>query len=194
MTGGSEEELLIESKNDKVPTTFSPDGRFLAYMDFGKSTKVDIFVLPLEGDRKPQVFLQTPFSEYPASFSPDGRWLAYGSDESGKLHLYVTSFPRPGRKWQISREDGAYAYWSADGKEIVYHGYSGQVWAVEVSAKADSLEVGAPKPLFKLPGPPRNSGADFYPTSDHQRFLVLDRGEKANTHLNLVFNWTAAKK
>jgi Tol biopolymer transport system component/predicted Ser/Thr protein kinase len=194
LSGPADEELLVESKNDKNPAAWSPDGRYLAYTDTGKETKADIFLLPLEGERKPQVFLQTPFLEYPAAFSPDGRWLAYGSDESGNFHIYVTSFPRPGRKWQVSTENGAYAYWSADGKEIVYHGFSGQLWAVEVSAKGDSVEIGAPKSLFKLAGPPRPSGVEFFPTSDHQRFLVLDRGQKANTLVNLVVNWPAAAR
>jgi Tol biopolymer transport system component len=193
VAGSSEEELLVESKTDKEPFAWSPDGRFLAYTGIEKDTKYDIFVLPLDGDRKPQVFLQTPFAEYPAAFSPDGRWLVYGSDESGKLQLYVTSFPRPGRKWQVSREEGAYAYWSKDGKEILYHGFSGQIWAVEVAERADSLDIGAPKPLFKISVPPKPNGAEISPTTDHQRFLVLDHGQKPNTLLNMVVNWNAAK-
>jgi eukaryotic-like serine/threonine-protein kinase len=194
-SGSSDQEPLIESKSDTAPGCWSPDGRFLACYESGRETKGDIAFLPLEGDRKPQVFIKTPAFEYPAAFSPDGHWLAYGSDESGKFQIYVTSFPKPGRKWQVSREDGAYAYWRADGKEIVYHGFSGQIWAVEVALRADSVELGVPKPLFKLPIPPKAGGPDIYPTADHQRFLYLDRGNpKASALLNLVVNWTAAKR
>ena len=194
LAGSANEELVLESKNDKGVGAWSPDGRFLVYVESGKETKSDIFVLPLEGDRKPQVFLQTPFTEYPSAFSPDGRWLAYGSDESGKFHVYVTSFPRPGRKWQVSTEEGAYAYWSKDGREIVYHGFSGQLWAVEIAARGDSVEIGAPKPLFKLASSPIASGTQFCPTWDHQRFLVLDRGQKPHALVNLVVNWIAASR
>ena len=194
VAGSSEEELLLESSSDKEPGVFSPDGRLLAYTDNAKDTKGDILLLPMDGQRKPQVFLRTQFNEYPAAFSPDGRWLVYGSDESGKFQLYVTSFPAPGRKWQVSREEGGYAYWSKDGKEIVYHGFSGTIWAVEVAERSDSLDLGAPKPLFKLSAPPKGTGAEIYPTSDHQRFLVLDHGQKPNALLNLVVNWTAAAK
>ncbi len=194
VAGSSEEELLVESKINKEPALWSPDGRFLVYVENTKDTKADILLLPMDGERKPRVFLRTPFFEYAAAFSPDGRWLVYGSDESGKFQLYVTSFPTPGRKWQLSREEGAYAYWSKDGKEILYHGFSGQIWAVEVVERADSLDIGAPKPLFKLAVAPKASGAEIYPTSDHQRFLALDHGQKATALLNLVVNWTAAAK
>ncbi len=194
VAGSSEEELLLESKTDKEPVVWSPDGRFLVYSEVGKDTKVDILFLPMDGDRKPRVFLRTPFSEYPAAFSPNGRWLVYGSDESGKFQLYVTSFPTPGRKWQVSREEGAYAYWSQDGKEVIYHAFSGQIWAVEVAERADSLDIGSPKPLFKLAVAPKASGAEIYPTSDHKRFLVLDHGQKASALLNLIVNWTATAK
>jgi Tol biopolymer transport system component/predicted Ser/Thr protein kinase len=193
-SGSSEQELLVESKNDTNPSCWSSDGHFLAYVESAKDTKGDIYFLPLEGDRKPQVFLKTLAFEYPAAFSPDGRWLVYGSDESGKFHLYVTSFPRAGRKWQVSREDGAYAYWSADGKEILYHGFSGQIWAVEVAARMDSIEIGVPKPLFKVPVPPKAGGPDIYPTADHQSFLYLDRGQKPSALMNLVLNWPVAVK
>jgi eukaryotic-like serine/threonine-protein kinase len=194
VSGSSGEELLVESKSDKEPVVWSPDGRFLAYVETGKDTKGDIFFLPMDGDRKPQLFLRTPFFEYPAAFSPDGKWLVYGSDESGKFHLYVTSFPTPGRKWQVSREEGAYAYWSRDGKEIIYHGFSGQIYAVGVTEKADTLDIGAPKPLFKISVAPKGNGAEIFPTADHQRFLTLDHGQKPNALLNLVVNWNAPKR
>jgi Tol biopolymer transport system component len=194
-SGSSEQELLVESQNDTVPSCWSPDGRYIALFESARETKGDIIFLPLEGERKPQVFLKTPAFEYPAAFSPDGRWLAYGSDESGKYQIYVTSFPKAGRKWQVSREEGAYAYWSADGKEIVYHGFSGEIFAVEVDLRADSIELGVPKPLFKIPIPPKPGGPDIFPTVDHKRFLYLDRGSpKASALLNLVLNWTAGKR
>jgi Tol biopolymer transport system component len=194
-SGSSEEEVLVEpSNNQPAPLCWSPDGRYLAFYEQARETKGDILVLPLEGDRKPQVFLKTAAFEFPSAFSPDGKWLAYGSDESGKFQVYVTSFPRPGRKWQISREDGAWAYWSADGKEIVYHGFSGTIWAIEVAVRGDSIEPGTPRALFKIAVPPKGAGPDIYPTADHQRFLYLDRGnEKSSSILNLVLNWTARR-
>ena len=54
-------------------------------------------MVALEGDLKPAVVLQTPSSESNARIS-DGMFLAYHSDESGRVEVYVRSFPGPGGK------------------------------------------------------------------------------------------------
>ena len=52
----------------------------------------DVWVLPLEGDRKPVLLLGTQFLETLGVFSPDGRWIAYVSNESGRNEVYVRPF------------------------------------------------------------------------------------------------------
>jgi len=192
LDGASDEVLLYESKLDKYPGFASPDGKALVYTEDSPQTKADIWILPLVGDRTPRPFLKTAFTEYPAAFSPDGKWLVYGSDESGKMHLYVTSFPRPGRKWQVSVEEGLFASWSADGKEILYHGSSAQLIAVPVREKDGGLELGAARPLFKLPAPPSFSpynSVEWTAAPDHGRFLVRVRGATPRALVDLVLNW-----
>ena len=78
----------------------------LVYLRNGPTTKRDLWSVPLEGERKPQPFLQTPFNETGAYFSPDGRWLVYLSDQSGVPEVYVRPFPGPGGEVQVST-DGA---------------------------------------------------------------------------------------
>ena len=41
----------------------------------------DIWIAPLRGARKLQLFLQTKFNEMQARFSPNDRWIAYMSEE-----------------------------------------------------------------------------------------------------------------
>jgi eukaryotic-like serine/threonine-protein kinase len=77
-------------------------------------------MMPLRGDRKPQLFLQTAFNESGAQFSPDGRWIAYASDESGRSEVYVRSFPDTNRKWQVSATGGDEPMWSRDSRELFY--------------------------------------------------------------------------
>ena len=70
------------------------------------SGAVTLFGLPLEGEKRPEPYLQTKFNEGYAAFSPDGRWVAYGSDESGRIEVYIQGFPERHGKWQISAEYG----------------------------------------------------------------------------------------
>jgi Tol biopolymer transport system component len=90
--GAGSEELLLESAQDKVASDWSRDGRFLLYHSSDPETSWDLWVLPMEGDRKPFVFLKTNFDERRAQFSPDGRWVAYISNESGRYEIYVRPF------------------------------------------------------------------------------------------------------
>src|SRR5204863_5716720 len=105
--------LTTTSEIDQTPASFSPDGRTLVYSGrHDANTNWDLWMLPLQGERKPQPFLQTPFNERAPRLSPDGRWLAYTSDESGRYEVYVRPFPGPGGKWQITSDAGVEASWS----------------------------------------------------------------------------------
>ena len=55
----------------------------------------DLWVLPMEGDRKPWVFLKTSFERRNGAFSPNGRWVAYMSNESGRYEIYIRPFVAP---------------------------------------------------------------------------------------------------
>jgi serine/threonine protein kinase len=61
-SGAGNEELLYQSNNGKRPEDWSPDGQYIIYGELDPKTNVDLWVLPLFGDRKPFLFLQTPFS------------------------------------------------------------------------------------------------------------------------------------
>ena len=57
-------------------------------------------------DRKPFVFLKTPFREAYGTFSPDGRWVAYHSNESGRPEIYVRPFIPPSRDASADKPAG----------------------------------------------------------------------------------------
>jgi WD40-like Beta Propeller Repeat len=176
------------------PTSWSADGRFLAYMSSdGPNGKGDIWVLPLAGERKPFPFLQTPqFDEQRARFSPDGRFVAYDSDESGKRQVYVTAFPGPGGKQQVSTDGGEDAVWRGDGRELFFLS-EGKLMAAEVKTNGSGLEIGNVQLLFDA-----HSGYGRFPhydvTRDGKRFIVATVGEGGTAPMNLVVNWTADLK
>ena len=76
-------ERLSESALQHTAHSWSPDGKFLAFTEVHPTSSGDIWVLPVEGERTPWTFLQTPSSETGVVFSPDGHWVAYRSNESG---------------------------------------------------------------------------------------------------------------
>jgi Tol biopolymer transport system component/predicted Ser/Thr protein kinase len=193
-SGTGADELLLSSKIFKVPNSWSPDGRYLAYIAFqgAPGSTADLWLLSLP-DGKASPLLQTQFAELQAVFSPDGRWLAYASNESGRFEIYVQPFPGPGGKWQISTSGGIQPRWARGGKELFFLAPEGKIMSVEVRAHT-VFEAGAPKALFatalkNAPGPP------YDVSSDGQRIL-LNRPihEESSPPITLVQNWTALLK
>src|SRR5262249_41923522 len=121
---GSPEPLLEAAPRLVRPDSVSSDGKTLAFERYDQTSRWDIWIMPLTGDRKPQSFLATPFNEFGAAFSPDGRWIAYASDDSagstGQTQVYVRPFPGPGGRWQVSTTSGISPAWRADGRELVF--------------------------------------------------------------------------
>jgi Tol biopolymer transport system component len=196
-SGGGVEEPIFKSSFDKGPSDWSSDGRFILYCVVDPVTHMDLWVLPLFGDRRPIPFARTEFQEQQGAFSPgsDGhpRWIAYVSDESGTDQVYVQAFPpSSGAKWQISTNGGVQPIWRRDGKELFYLAPDGKLMAVEVNA-GPAFETGVPKLLFDThmgtPGPGPN---DYGTTADGHRFLVTMRLAEASAEpITVMLNWTA---
>ena len=119
--------------------------------------------------------------------SPDGRWLAYVSNESGEEQVFVTSFPTPGPKLQISTDGGSEPAWFRDGKELYYRNGE-QMLAVPISG-GDELDAGSPQILFEEPFMV-SSTTPFtnYDVTSDGRFLMLE-GAEVTERIQIVLNW-----
>ncbi|HEV2351942.1 MAG TPA: protein kinase, partial [Terriglobia bacterium] len=197
---GSEEQLVEPGSDQRYPMDWSPDGKFILYIDW-ESSGADIWVLPLHGDRKPYILNQAQqtqglsfSSQTTARFSPDDKWLAYSSSESGKFQVYVTPFPGPGGKRQISSEGGWFPQWRRDGRELFYVSpLDDKIMAAEVKANGSSFEVGPVHALFPIRPYFGLYTANLYDvTPDGQRFIVAYDAQQSNAALTLVVNWPAA--
>jgi dipeptidyl aminopeptidase/acylaminoacyl peptidase len=157
----------------------------------GGLRQVGLLALPLSGDHKPLTILErTRRQDFTARLSPDGRWLAYGTDDSDRTEVFVTSFPAPTEKWQVSAEGVTMPRWRRDGRELLYVSLDGKLMGVDVEAGA-SFRGGVPKPLFESL-PPAMVGAEFYDVApDGQRFLMTLPADQATKPLNVIVNWTA---
>jgi Tol biopolymer transport system component/DNA-binding winged helix-turn-helix (wHTH) protein len=191
-TGAREEDELFGSETPKYHSDWSPDGRFIAYENEDSPKNVNIWVLPLFGDRKPIPLARTGFSEMYPRFSPDGKWIAYASAESGEFEVYVESFLVTDVKKQISTNGGIQPRWRRDGKELFYI-EDRKIMAVEVNPGA-KFEVGIPKFLFEM----RMSGADprhqYTVNAGGQRFLVNAPLTEPVSSPTVLANWPAALK
>lgn len=193
-SGSGQEEVLLESSKIIGPTDWSADGKFILYTDRDPISRRDIWVLPLEGERKPYVFFQTPADDTNAVFSPDRRWIAYESVESGIREMYVQTFPASGGKWPVSNNGGLSPIWRRDGKELFYITPDGKLMAVEIKI-GSTFEPGVPKLLFDV-ATARTVATNAYDVStDGQRFLFTSGQLDPNpSSLAVVVNWTADLK
>ncbi|MCM3875958.1 MAG: hypothetical protein NEA02_06010 [Thermoanaerobaculia bacterium] len=192
-TGVGEEELLWKSPENKWPDDWAPDGKSLLVESLTGDSQVDLYLLPVTGERKPVPVLTSPSNEAHAAFSPDGRFFSYTSDETGRPEIYVQTFPPSGGKWQVSKAGGDQGIWRRDGKELFYLASDGKLMAVPVTTGA-VFTAGAPQALFEpVTAEASPSGArNFYvPSLDGSRFLVLSYARPAReVPVHLLVNWS----
>jgi len=191
--GSGEPREVVKFERNVLGALFlavSPDGKSLAYSAIVDQPRgADIYTVALNGDRKPQPFLNTLANENAPAFSPDGKWLAYESNQSGRSEAYITPFPGGGAQYQVSTGGGERPVWRRDGKEIYYR-EGLKVMAVEVKTRADSLELSTPTPLFELAA--GNLNGRYYDVAPDGRFLANTSPltTKAQS-FSLMVNWPA---
>ena len=209
---GAEDAIVADSTNNKYPTSWSPDGRFVLFFIGSANSKTgnDLWLLPLSGDRKATPLLQVPFNQIDARFSPDGRWIAYGSNESGqRSEVFVMPFGGAAAgatrspdgsegKWQVSSSGGSVPRWRRDGKELFYLSDDNTLMAATVNGQGSAFEVGAVRALFEIQRRMAaylgyNSGNNYDVSPDGQRFLVnVAVAGQTTAPIALVVNWPAA--
>jgi len=192
--GSGSEDLIDANPINKVPTSWSPDGKSLLYNSAAGTPRTgnDLWIVPLAGQQKPYVFLQTPFNETRAQFAPDGRWIAYSSNESGRNEVYVAPYPATGSKWQVSSNGGGSPRWRRDGRELFYVALDGSLTAVALNSRESLFEVDAVETLFKPRMRDQFNGIPYDVRADGKAFLVntlLDRTPPSS--ITIVVNWPA---
>jgi serine/threonine-protein kinase len=196
---GDAEPLLAPGKlTFPAPCSWSPDGKNLIVQSAGEGGRTDLWILPAGGNADPQPFLKSPYQESFGHFSPDGRWVAYESDETGRLEVFVTSFPPGGGKWQISDGGGAQPIWSGDGRELFFRTEDG-ILSVRAVAEGQTFRASKPEPVFRgaflgglrgvtLPG---FSFPDYDVSGDGRRFVMFAGGaeKRPTTQAKVVLGW-----
>src|SRR5205085_3905527 len=128
---------------------WSPDGRMLVYASQSPRTGSDLWVLPMDGGRKPFPIVQTGADDQMAEVSPDGRWIAYESNVSGRVEIYVQPFPAPGERLQVSSGGGTQPRWRLDGRELFFVSPDGRLMAAPIAPRPGAVDAGVAVPLFR---------------------------------------------
>jgi eukaryotic-like serine/threonine-protein kinase len=194
--GATDEQLLLKGPGPTYADSWSRDGRFFLYTEVSANGKASLWVLPLEGDKKPFPFLATEFNEERGRFSPDGHWIAYASDESGRYEVYVRPFSHgpgatasdTGGKWLVSTAGGTDPRWRGNGKELYYLAPDGKLMAVEVATDPE-FHAGVPKALFQAPLGSNGAVVQWDVTADGKHFLIPAPTQAAQTAFTVVLNW-----
>jgi eukaryotic-like serine/threonine-protein kinase len=188
--GTGEVELVYASEVDMLPTSWSPDGRYLLFDQVGQTTAADLWVLDLEGGPSAELFYQTDTPDGAGYFSPDGRWVAYWSQESGRGEAYVTPFPGPGRRWQVSQNSGTWMQWRPDGTELFVQEENGPLKVIPVDGAGQTFTYGEARDVMVL-GNSNISGILFSISPDGQRVLAsVASSDQQTGHLDLVAGWS----
>jgi predicted Ser/Thr protein kinase len=189
------ETLLVDTPFAKLPVDWSADKRKVLFATISARGDWDLWVLPLDGDRRPSPVLTTTAEERDGRLSPDGRWLAYASNESGRFEVYVQSFPPSGPKWQISRDGGGQPQWRGDGRELFYLSADSRITAVAVQAGSRTFDSGSPEPLFatRIASLERLTPvAQYAAAADGRTFVVNALSQQALSRaVTVVLNWPA---
>jgi serine/threonine-protein kinase len=185
--GSGEATRLTRSPNLQMPTSWSSDGRMLAFTELDPSSGFDIRLLPMDPPDEPRVLLRSSFNEVGGRFSPDGKWLAYVSDETGHNEVYATAFPGGG-KWQISTDGGAEPVWASVGLELFYRNAA---WMLSVSLEpAPEPRASKPRLLFEMPFSEGESAYPNFDVTSAGEFVVVQSGFGASTtRLTVVLHW-----
>jgi serine/threonine-protein kinase len=171
-------ERLTTSLNIQNATSISHDGMRLVFFEIVPKTGADLYLLPLQSERRATPLVQTTFTERHAEVSPDGSWIAYESNESGQYQIYVRPFPNvDGGRWQVSTSGGSTRpLWARSGKELFYLSGDGTLTTVPVRTIGSTFSAGNPSKVFdtKYYGTGSGtSGRTYDVSADGQRFLMI---------------------
>jgi serine/threonine protein kinase/Tol biopolymer transport system component len=194
--GSQPERILFKSDHDVLPEDVTSDGKWLLYEEAkaGDLTNGELKAFPLVPGLEPFKVLEPVDQAGNARLKPGGNdWLAYQSSQSGRSEIYLTRFPRPGSRYQVSKDGGTQPVWSKDGRTLFYLDPYRKLTSVDIQVSGETVQIGVARPLFttrirhSIP-----TGA--YDVARDGRFLLVDSITESTVPVVLVTNWDTELK
>ena len=192
IAGGKAEPLFARPEGG-LALSWTRNREYILMRRNNADTGVDLIAVLARGDGPEIAVATSRHSEIEGQFSPDGRWVAYVSNETGRLEVFVQSFPDGRDRTQVSTSGGAQVRWSPQGNEIFYVAPDERMMAVPFASTGGAPRVSAPIPLFQTR---LASGMNVlghkpqYAVSRDGRFLLNAAMESGSEPIVVSVNWT----
>jgi hypothetical protein len=176
--GSARPESLLVSVGSHFGGSVTPDGRGVVFQEIGSLTN-GIRALAFDSAPTARTIIPAAFNEGSPVLSPDGHWLAYQSDQTGRMEVYIQSYPVPGARVPVSLQGGTEPAWSHTGRELFYRA-GDNLMAASVTL-SPSVAVTGRRALFT--GSYLGGGAmrDYDVAPDDQHFVMITGGASLST-------------
>lgn len=183
-------EALLTGSYDRYTGDASADGSVFAFV-LAAADGGELWTVPLHGTPEATRYFANNFNLGHPALSPDLRWIAYDSDESGRVDVFIQSFPDPGQKRvKVSPTHGSEPIWTRNGRELIYRD-GDKVMAVSINPETGAS--GPPQILFSGPYPDTpgwTRGRSYDVTPDGERFLMTRLPDGVpGAHIVVVLDW-----
>jgi len=178
------ETVLLDWENNLRSATMAPDGTLIFREEIpGKG--MDLKMWSTAAADSTIGLLTGPDDELAPAVSPDGRWVAYVSNLSSQDEIYVTSFPQPSGRIQISNGGGTSPAWSADGEELFY--MEGDALVAVQLANEPTLQVHSRQTLFRGPYLQYRWHRQYDVHPDGEHFIMIENPPRGD--VDVITGW-----
>jgi Tol biopolymer transport system component len=116
--GSNPQPLQVDPNYWSDDPAWSPDGRTIAF-DARKDEQFQIYLISPEGGA-PRRLTNRPSDNFMDSWSRDGKWVYFSSNRTGRFEVWKIP-PAGGDAIQLTRNGGAMAGESPDGRTLFFH-------------------------------------------------------------------------
>jgi serine/threonine-protein kinase len=176
--GSGRPESLLVAAGSHYAGSITPDGRTVVFQETG-SVSNGIRALPLDSAPVARTVMPAAFDESAPALSPDGHWLAYQSDQTGRMEVYVRSWPEPGARVPVSLEGGSEPVWAHSGRELFYRTGDSLMAAAVTSSPA--FTVTGRRRLFAGPFLDGGGFREYDVSPDDRHFVMISGGTAQST-------------
>ncbi len=190
--GGTKKIVAIEEGYPYI-SNLSANGKYVLFAQYDDKSK--IWIKDITTDKKPEILINSDATFREPGFSPDGKLISYRSDEiEGKFKLFIRPFPINDNKIQVSLDDGIYACWSSDSKEIYYRDED-KIMAAKIELQP-KLKIVSRRTVGIFPRVSSELSQSDFTVAPDGRILILKSAidQSKPVKINVIVNWFSELK